>query len=126
MADITDKKRSSPVQVVGGGSDDEEYLVNVTPIKEISASDILNNGGLDAELTVGTSAVELKVGGSRKENRKYVMFQALDQNIKFGFSDTTQNMPCQKGRFFMIPVGEDTEVWFIATSASKTVAIGEL
>lgn len=126
MGDITDQKRSSPVQLVGGGSDNEGYISNVTPLKEASTSDILNNGGLDAELTVGISAVELKVGASRKANRKYVIFQALDQNIKFGFTSLTQNIPCQKHRVFMLPVGENTEVWFIATEAGKKVAIGEL
>jgi len=126
MGDISREKQTMPTILKGGGSDGEEYNAGISPLDEQLVADILNNGGTDAELTVGTSAVELKVGASKKANRKYVIFVPLDSGIKFGFSSSTQNIPVFKHQMIMMPVGEDTEVWFIATSSGKTVAIGEL
>ena len=126
MGDIDRDKRSSPVRVVGGGSDNEEYLVNVTSLEEISNSDILNNGGLDTTLTIGTTAIELKVGASVKENRKLLMFTALDNGFTFGFSSLTQNIPILKNQTVILNVGENTEVWAINTSSNKSMAVAEL
>lgn len=123
MADLTFREMSSPSMIVG---DDEQNAVKVSLLKEISSCDILNNGGLDAELTVGTSAVELKVGVSRKVDRKYVIFQPLDTGIKFGFTSGTQNIPVFKNQLIMLPAGDNTQVWFIASEAGKKVAIAEL
>ena len=123
MSDIDYDQQSSPVRLT---NHDETYTVAISPLDELTTSDILNNGGLDIELTVGTTAVELKVETSKKANRKYVIFIPLDRGIKFGFSSTTQNLPIFKSQVMLFPVGSDTEIWFKADQAGKKVAIGEL
>jgi len=127
MADQLQKYDASFTKLVGSDSTGLE----TNPVKssvngEISNVDTCNYGGLDKVLTVGTSAVELKVGASRKTTRKIVAFEALSNNIKWGFSNTTQSFDVFKNQLIVLPVGEDTEIWFIAGTAGQSVAIGEL
>ncbi len=123
MGDLTEMESSQSVKIAGG---QESNHADVTPLKEVKTSDVLDNGGLDAELTVGTTPVELKVGASVKANRKYVVIMPLDKNFKFGFSATTQNIPVFKSQLLLMPVGENTQIWFVNTDAGKKIAIGEL
>ena len=112
-------------QVVTITGDDESYAAKVSALKELATADVLNNGGEDKILTVTTSPIELKVGASRKVNRKYVIIEALDSNVKMGFSSTTQSIPIFKDQIIMMPIGENTQVWLKADSGSRNVAIGE-
>jgi hypothetical protein len=123
MGDLNEIQSSQSVKIAGG---QESNHANVSDLKEVQTCDTLNNGGLDTVLTVGTTPVELKVGGSRKTSRKYVVFMPLDTGFKFGFSNTTQSIPVFKSQLVLIPVGENTEVWFVNTSTNKQIAIGEL
>lgn len=126
MADITDRKRSAPVQLVGGGSDDEEYITNVTGIKEISTSDILDNAWTTGTITVGTTAIELKVGASAKTDRKNVFFQLLSGGkIYWGFSNSNTPFIAFKYQMTAIAVGDGTTIWIKADEAGKSVAVGE-
>ena len=129
MGDISRREASAPVQLVGatGATDGAETnLAKVDDRQQLSTSDILDNGGADTELTVGTSPVEVKVGASRRTGRKYVVMVPLDSGIKFGFSNTTQYLPIFKSQMVMVPVGENTQVWVVASAAGKKVAIGEI
>jgi hypothetical protein len=123
MPDLNYLQSDMVVTITGG---DETNTAKVSTLSELATADVLNNGGVDAVLTVGTSPVELRVGGTRKANRKYVVFEALDEGIKFGFSNTTQNIPIFKNQIFFLPVGDSTQIWFVATVAGRTIAIGEL
>ena len=126
MADIPREKQTLPIIIKGGGVDNEEYNAAIKSNNELTTSDTLDGGGEDKILTVGTSAVELKYGALRKTNRKMVMFQALDSGISMGFSSSTQTMPIYKKQIFIMPIGENTEIWFIADEADKSVAIAEI
>lgn len=117
------KEMFSRSKLVG---DDEQNAVKVTDLKEASVSDVLNNGGSDAVLTIGTSPVELKAGASRKTDRKLLIFMALDNNFTFGFSSLTQSIPLYKSQVVILHVGKDTEVWAVNTESGKSMAVGEL
>lgn len=130
MADLTDIQAAGAVKIVGADSAGSELTpVSASTYGELKACDILNNGGTNASLTVGTSAVELKVGGSRLSNRKMVLIQPLTDKVYFGFSNSVtvaNGIPLQKIQFFMFPVGENTQVWLISSSASNDVRIAEI
>lgn len=101
----------------------------LTQNQELKVCDTNNSGGLNGDITVGTSAVEGKVGSSRLVNRKYVIIEPLDTNIYMGFNSsvtTSNGIPLFKNQFIMIPIGDGTQLWFIADSASKHVRFGEL
>ena len=128
MADLSEKKSSQAVKIAGADSNGSEtYYADVTPNKELSIADTHNNGGLDVILNIisGTPQ-ELKVGVSRLANRKYVILEALDTGIKWGFSNTTQSFDLFKSQLIMVPIGENTEIWFDCDSGTKDVAVGEL
>ena len=126
MGDITGRERSAPVQIVGGGTSDEENIVNISELKELSSSDILDNGILTDTITVGTTAVELKVGASIKENRKSVFFQLLDGGFLYwGHSASETNFIAFKNQMTSIAAGENTSIWIKANDSGKQVAIGE-
>lgn len=126
MPDIERDKRSNPVRVVGGGIDNETNLVNVTDIKEISTSDILNNTWTTGTILVGTTAIELKVGASAKQNRKSVFFQLLDSGrIYWGFSNSNTPFIAFKHQTTVIATGDETSIWIKANDSGKSVGVGE-
>lgn len=128
MADINDKDAAQSIKVIGATSDGtEETPVSSSPNGELKIADTHNNGGLDTVITITSGVpVELKVGGSRLANRKYVVIEALDTGIKWGFSNTTQSFDLFKSQLIMVPIGENTEIWFDCDSGTKDVAIAEL
>lgn len=126
MADIDDINAAQTVKVVGSDATGvEETPVSSTLNGDMQTADILDNGGLDTIINVTSTPVELKVGGSRLANRKYVIMEALDTGIKWGFTSSTQSFDLFKSQLIMVPVGENTEVWF-STSGTKQVAIAEV
>jgi hypothetical protein len=114
------------VKVKGDDGTDEGKLIG-TVDAAMKMDDVARTSALYAELTVGTSAVELKVGASALANRKYVTMRPKDNTIYFGFSNavtSTTGMKMFKDEFYMLPVG--VAVWLIADGASKKISIGEL
>ena len=110
---------------IGDGTNEAK----ITDNNELRISDTHDNGGLDAVLNLPAGvAVELKVGVSRKTLRKYVIFEGLDTKIKWGFTNTTQSFDVFKSQLLMVPVGENTQIWFKNTNASgsTSIAIGEI
>lgn len=98
----------------------------------VSGVDNLDHANSQAKygsLTVGTTAVELKVGANRMEDRKVVTMQTKDNNVYWGYdSSVTTSTGTQifKDQFMPLPVGPDIEVWLIADGAGKDVRIGEI
>lgn len=91
--------------------------------------DHANDDAAHGAMTVGTSAVELKVGGSVLANRKAVTMQAMDNSVYWGYSNTvtvSTGTRIFKNQFIPLPVGPDIHVWLIADAAGKNVRIGEL
>jgi len=128
MADIIDIDAAQTVKIVGSDSTGvEETPVSSTVNGEIKIADTHNNGGFDKILSITAgSPQELKVGTSRLTARKYVIFEALDVGIKWGFSSSTQSFDVFKSQLLMVPIGENTEIWFDCSSGTKSVAIAEI
>ena len=96
---------------------------------EAIVSDVLDGGGDQIELTVGTTAIEGKVGGSPRVGRKYVMFQSKDVGVYYGMDNTvttSDGIEIFKDQLLMIPLGENTTIYFIATGANKKVRFIEV
>lgn len=92
-------------------------------------ADVLDGGGLQASITVGVTAIEGKVGASPLESRKYVIMQAKDNGIFYGFTSgvtTSTGIEIFKDQLIMIPIGENTDIYFIATGASKDLRFQEV
>lgn len=108
--------------------EDDDILGNVSD--SAKTYDSATTGGVYATLTVGTSATELKVGGSAQSDRKYVTIQLLTSGqLYWGYdsSVTTSNgTRAFRFQFLMLPVGEGVSVYLIADGAGKDVRIGEL
>ena len=91
--------------------------------------DIINNSGVYGTLTVGTSAVEIKVGGSVLAGRKNVtLFNNSNSTIYWGYSNavtTSTGTPIVKNQFASWSVGESVSIWVIAGSAGNNTRITE-
>lgn len=128
MADLNEKEASSASKIVGSDSSGNEtdYAI-VTPNQELAIRDTHDNGGLDTILSLDAiTPIEGKVGGTTKAERKYVIMEALDNNIKWGFTNSTQSFDLFKSQLIMVPVGPNTEIWFIMSNGTGQVAFGEL
>lgn len=92
--------------------------------------DILNSGnGGENSLTVGTTAIELKVGASRLEGRKLLtIFNNSNDTIYWGFSSgvtTSSGTPIFKNQMYSWSVGDNQGVYLIAGSAGNNCRITE-
>jgi hypothetical protein len=128
MADLDERDSAGNSKIVGADSlGNETDYVKVSPNQEMSIRDTHDNGGLDAVLALDAiTAVEGKVGALTKDERKYVIMEALSTNVKWGFSNSTQSFDLFKSQLIMVPVGPNTEIWFIMASGTGSVAFGEL
>ena len=130
MADVDDLQATEATRVMGSdAAGNETNPVDSSPNRELWIRDTHDNGGLDAVLTlVAGVPQELKVGILPKSLRKYAIFEAQGTNIKWGFSNSTQSFDVFKSQLLMVPIGENTEIWFLLDKPSGTglVAIGEI
>ncbi len=121
--DIDNNKVPIGTKIIG---EDGVTGTGVNTNKELFIRDTDNGGGLDIIIALTTTPKEGKVGGSPKINRKDIVMQAIDKNIVWGFSETTQNFKLFKDQLMIVPVGEKTEIWFKMTTGTGDVAFGEL
>lgn len=127
MADLTGIEASQSVKVVGqDATGAETYPVKASSNLELGVADVLNNGGADTILNLTTTPIQGMVGPSPRAERKYFIMEALTNNVKWGFSSTTQSFDLFKSQIIMIPVGPTTEIWFKVTAGTGQVAIGEV
>lgn len=102
----------------------------ISPNLESQVSDILNNGGTQAALTVGTSAVEVMVGGSPLSNRKSVTLcnNTVLTTIYWGYTNavtTSTGTPIVPGQLIEWTVGPNTHIFVIAGGAGNNTRITE-
>lgn len=99
------------------------------PLSEGSEySDVLGEGYVSGEVTVGTSAVEAKVGGSVLSKRELLYIEnKSSSSIFYGPSGvtTTTGAQLKKDQFVWLPVGESIQVFMIRSSGSATVIVQE-
>lgn len=125
--DATDLQRADAVKIVGSKANgEEEAPIGSSNNRELFIRDTHDNGGLDTTINLTTSPIEGKVGATRKLERKYVIMEALTTGVKWGFSNTTQNFDLFKSQLIMVPIGENTQIWFKMSSGTGQVAFGEL
>jgi hypothetical protein len=130
MADLIDKNSALPIKIIGADTLGAETVpAKVSPNQDLGTADVLNNGGLDLVLAL-TTTPKLGVvnvdGITAKADRKYFLMQALDQNIKWGFTNTTQSFDIFKSQLVMVPCGPNTQIWFKMASGTGSIAIGEV
>ena len=109
------------------GDTDDTLIGNLDDF--LNVSDRFEGTGDQAQLTIGTTSVEGKAGGSPLTERKAVIFQARSSGIFFGWTSgvtTTTGIACVSGQVFVLPAGENNSIWFIASSAGRLLRFQEV
>ena len=91
------------------------------------AVNVINSSIITTVLTVGTSAVEVKVGASRLANRRMIIVSNTGTGIiYYGASGVTSNngMPIYKKQTLMLDIG-DVPLYLIALTAGNTIRVSE-
>jgi len=130
MADLTDLQAAETVKVVGVDvTGAETSPVHATAAGELAVVDTVRGSGSYGALTVGTSAVELKVGGSPLTNRKLVIFQNLsNKTIYWGFNSsvtTTTGLAIGGGLEKQFSVNDTVRIWVISANTGLDCRIAE-
>lgn len=125
MADLEFLERSSPVQIVGG---DESFSADVLATNELASVDVVRVEGVQGFLTVGTTAIEIKVGANRFINRKAVtIYNNSNSTLFWGYTDgvtTLTGTPIDKKEIASFRIG-DCPLFIIAATAGNNVRITE-
>jgi len=80
-------------------------------------------------ISVSTTAVELKVGASPASERKMMIIQSLGNRVYIGFSNavtTSNGIELSKRQTLFIEVSELVNVWAIASAGTIDVRIVEM
>lgn len=88
-----------------------------------------NDSGTYGTISVGTTAVELKIGASILEGRDYVVIQPKGNSIFIGFDNsvtTSNGIEIKKNQTMHLAAGDNISIWAIATSGTIDVRLGEL
>ncbi len=95
-------------------------------------SDVAESALDHAVLTVGTTAVEVKVGGSRLATRQIVVIynESNSKNLYWGKSGVTNSgatrgFPILPGQFVSLPFG-NVGVFVVADQAAQTAIVAEV
>lgn len=125
MADLSLNDSSQKVSIVGSDSSGSETNpIASNTAGELSVNDTPNQAGVENAITLTTTAIIAKVGVSPLDNRKYVVIQALDNNVKWGFSSTCR-FDCFKNQLIFIPAGPDAVIYLKASTGTAIVVLGE-
>jgi hypothetical protein len=126
MTNLPFIQRSEPVIIVGAQPDGTEtYAVRASASGELGVEDILTQGGLENSITVGTVAIEAKVGITRLGARKSLTVMPTTGKIFWGFNSTVTvatGTPIFKNQ--LITFAANCAIWLIA-AANTTVQITE-
>ena len=130
MADLTHKESAQNVKVVGSNTSGvETNYVKVSDNQDVHTSDVIATSGVYSNLSVSTTAVEVKVGGAALANRKVVTILPEDGGpVYFGFSNAvtaSTGTPVYKRQLLTMRVTDDVSVWLIAAAGTIDVRITE-
>ena len=124
MGEISDIQAALATKLIGADPTGvETFPLDVKSNQEAKMSDTCSTSAIDAVLALTTAAIEGKVGGSRLSNRKYVIMQALDNNVKWGFN-TSCNFDLFKNQIVMENLG-DVPIYFKMSSGTGSVVLAE-
>lgn len=91
--------------------------------------DIVNTAGLENQLTVGLTAVEIKAGASRLTNRKLVtLYNSSNSTLYWGYTSgvtISTGTPIEKNQYVEWTVGGNLPVYVIAASGGNIARITE-
>lgn len=132
MADLNDIQAAQSVKIIGSNSSGVEQ----TPVEsnangKLNVVDISNNGGVNGAITVGTTAVIARVGGSNLANRiSLTIFNNGNgnQTLYWGYSSgvtTANGTPIFPGDLLSLDVGPNTTVYLIGSAAGINTRITE-
>lgn len=129
MADLTGIEASQSVKIVGNdATGTETNPVRASANGDLNVGDLLTVGGTQSNLTVGTSAVEVKVGASKLANRKCVTVMPVDADMYWGWTSgvtTSTGTPIFKSQKATFEVNDTATIFLICASASKNARITE-
>lgn len=104
----------------------------MTISKSSDRSDVVESSIIHGLLTVGTTAVEVKVGGSRVETRQIVVIynESKNRNMYWGGagvtnSGSTRGIPILPEQTVSLPAG-DLAIYIVGQEAAMTAIISEI
>lgn len=130
MADLSEKDASLSTKIVGQNSTGvETNPVRATTAGDLGAVDIVNVTGLQGTVTVGTTAVEARVGAGRLVERKSITVTNTSANIIYwGLTSgvtTANGHPIYRKQQVTWAIGDAVGVYLITTVAGQVVPISE-
>lgn len=120
----------SPENVNIADGSDPTKKAKVSANGDVGTSDVIDsNTSIEGTLTVGTSAVELKVGGSKLTNRKFASLDnSSNSTLYWGWTSgvtTANGTRIYKDQKVYWNVGPNQTIYIIAGSAGNTTRITE-
>lgn len=88
----------------------------------------LNGPSVEAEISVTTTVVELKVGTTAYEERQVVTFEAQDGKVRWGFTNaitSTKGFIAYKNQIVTIEATETQPVYIVAETGTVKVYLAE-
>lgn len=130
MADLDTLTAAQTVKIAGANSSGvESSFVNSTDNNELKTSDIIDIGGIEGALTVGTSAVEVKVGVSKYPGRKCLtLFNNSNTIIYWGYTSSVTTLtgtPIFKNSKEIWSISDNVSIYVIANSVGNDVRVTE-
>lgn len=121
MADLSDIQATDAVRIVGATSTGlEQTPVNSSLAGDMFVKDVINVSGVEGAISLSTTAVEVRVGGSRLTGRKSVTIRPTTGDIYWGFTSgvtTTTGTPIYNKEFFSYGIDDAHTIYIIATGA---------
>jgi hypothetical protein len=131
VADLNSLEAAQTVKIAGSDSSGvETNFVNSSATGELFVADVLKGGAVYGAITVGTTAVELKVGGTILANRKHILFQNLsNKSIYFGFNSsvtTSTGLLVSAGSERGFDVSGSLSIWVISANTGLNCRLAEV
>ena len=131
MADLDGLHASGSVKIAGAlSSGEESHFVNASSTGDLKTSDIINTSGIYGTITVGTSAVALRVGGSNLTERKLLTVDNTSNTTLYWGYNNSVTTSSYAGRIFKDQqaswtVGPNVTIYLIASTAGNNVHCSE-
>lgn len=130
MADLTDSQSAQNTKLIGASSSGvESNFIDSSATGELFGVDALNAGGTQGAITVGTSAVEVKVGASALTNRKLVtLHNNSNATFYWGYTSgvtTSTGTPIFKDQVMFWAAKSSAPIYVITGSAGKNGRVTE-
>lgn len=130
MADLDQLNASGSSKIVGSDpTGSETNFANVDSNQQLLTNDSLISGGVHGALTVGTSAIPIRVGISNLTNRKNLtLFNNSNTTMYWGYDNTVSILtgtPIFKDQLYSWDAGENTTIYVVASTAGNNARITE-